>query len=256
MSGTRRLEKYDPERPTAQESGTRRLEKFEPPRPTMVSISTPVAGISLATLAAATPSSPPEAVDVERPRASTALRAMDREPAVEILRTRLARKFTTLADEVSESFAEFRIGAGAWQPELTAPEGMSTCGGAQAVQHLRLRPTRQGHPVLIGGLVNPVTNSAELRDHQHMVALRQARFGAAADLGITCDEWEQFLRKTEVVLRAEGFVARRVPAPRDLRRRARRESRLPWRALAFVALGIIAPLAVLVMWRVAVVLLR
>lgn len=46
-----------------------------------------------------------------------------REPDVEALRTRLARKFTTLADEVTECFESFPIGGGGYVVELLAPEG-------------------------------------------------------------------------------------------------------------------------------------
>jgi hypothetical protein len=258
MSGTRKLDKFELERPTSQGSGTRKLEKYEPPRGKMISITTPVAEIPLETLAAARPSTPsytPEAIAEQTARDSTA-RSADREPAVEILRTQLARKFTTLADEVTDSFADFQIGAGAWQPELTAPEGMSTGGGKQVVQHLRLRPKRQGHQVLVGGLVNSVTASAELRDYEYMVALQHARRGAESTLEITYDEWEQFLRKAEVVLRAQDIASTRVSPPRDLRMFASHGPSLPWRTIALVALGIIAPLALVVAWRVVVVLLR
>ena len=259
MSGTRKLEKFDLDRPAAFRSGTRRLEKFEPPPPPSLSIRTPVAEISPAVLAAARPSFAPAeelvviAPDPEPPRSA---RCADREPGVEQLRTRLARKFTTLADQVTESFGEFQIGAGWWVVELTAPEGMSTGGGKQMLQYLRLRPTRQGHAVLVGGVVNSITKSAELRDHAHMDTIYRARFGRA--LEITGAEWEQFLRKAEVVLRHEQIRTERVAAPRDLRMlpqnggsadvAARR------RTAAAVAFGISTAAAAIVVWRVIVAL--
>lgn len=254
-------------------AGTRKLERFEltaapgaaPARARMISITTPVAEIATATLAAARRSIPPpptvetqpeERFGAEEPRQALAPRSMDREPSIEQLRTRLARRFTSLADDVTERFAEFEIGAGAWRAELMAPEGMSTGGGKQALQHLRLRPKRQGHHMLVGGLVNSVTRTAELRDYDYMVALHHARFGAERDLGITNGEWEQFLRKTEVVLRAEGIASTRVPPPRELHLRARQGPGVNWRTIALVALLITAPLALLVGWRVLTVLLR
>jgi hypothetical protein len=254
---------FELESPTEQGSGTRRLEDYEGVRARMTSLTTPVAEISLATLAAARPSISPEAqmnapaAEPEaEPAASLAPRSIDREAGIEKLRTRLARKFTTLADEVTDSFADFQIGAGVWRPELTAPAGMSTGNGKQAVQHLRLRPKRHGHQVLVGGLVNPVTMTAELRDYEYMVALQHARFGAESRLEISYDEWEQFLRKAEVVLRAEAIASIRTSPPRDLRILASQGAGISWRTLALVALGIIMPLAVLVAWRVLVVLLQ
>lgn len=190
MSGTRKMSPYE-------------LENVSPPRARMISITTPVEAIPIATIAASLPSSPPP--------------ASDREPRIEVLRTRLARRFTTLADEVTAALADFRIGAGAWQPELTAPSGMSTGGGKQALQ--------------------------------------RARLGGKA-LEITPAEWEQLLRKAEMVLRAEGIATTRVTTPAELRAPGPGQPRVTSRTLAFVALGIIGPLALLVVWRVFVVLLR
>ncbi len=266
MSGTRKLEKFELPRPAAFESGTRRLEKVEAPPLAGVAIRTPVAEVSPAVLAAARASIIPEAAVIVAadsqpalhadPEAPTSARNADREPGVEKLRTRLARKFTTLADQVTESFDDFRIGAGRWAVELTAPEGMSTGGGKQVLQHLRLRPTREGHAVLVGGVVNPVTRSAELRDHPHMDMIYRARFGRA--LEITAGEWEQFLRKAEVVLRQEQISTARVAAPRDVRMLAQRgpvtDVAARRRTAAAIALGISTAAAAIVIWRVVVAL--
>jgi len=272
MSGTRKLEKFELERLALHQSGTQKLEKFVTPaaRP----INTPVAEPSPLVLAAARPSlvpvdalevlveaslivSAPEPSDSERQLGlsphSHGARAVDREPGVEKLRTRLARKFTSLADNVTEGFGDFAIGAGAWTVELTAPEGMSTSGGKQVLQYLRLRPKRQGHVVLVGGGVNPVTKTAELRDHEHMDLIYKARFGRT--LEITAGEWEQFLRKAEVVLREEEITTTRVAAPREVRELSQRDaSGTSKRTLAALALGVVVFLAAMVMWRVMVAL--
>jgi hypothetical protein len=274
MSGARKLRRFELGRPAAFQSGTRKLEKFAPAQPPSLSIATPVAEMSPAVLAASRPSFAPaeEAViiapeperasdvapgptsDAESPRSA---RNADREPGVEQLRTRLARKFTTLADQVTEGFDEFSIGAGWWGIELTAPEGMSTDGGKQMLQYLRLRPARQGHAVLVGGVVNAVTKTAELRDHAHMEMIYRARFGRA--LEITAAEWEQFLRKAEVVLHQEQIGTERVAAPRDIRMLAQRGGRAAGvgerrRMAAAVAFGISTAAAALVVWRVVVAL--
>lgn len=224
-------------------SGTKKLEAFELPS-RVAAIVTPVAEVAPATLAAARKS----VVPVE-----ASPRSADREQGVEQLRTRLARKFTTLADEVTECFVDFHIGAGAWGAELTAPEGMSTNGGKQATQHLRLRPTRRDHAVLVGGNVDPVAKTAELRDHDYMVAAHRARYGK--DLEITFDEWEQFLRKCEVVLRLANIEPTRVPPPPDLRAPGKGGGGSPARTVALLALAVIVPLALFVGWRVLAVLL-
>jgi hypothetical protein len=180
-------------------------------------------------------------------------RAADREQSVERLRTRLARKFTTLADEVTECFEEFQIGAGAWGAELTAPEGMSTQGGKHAMQHLRLRPKRRGYPVLLGGQVDLVAKTAELRDHASMRSAHETRFGT--ELEISFDEWEQFLRKCEVVLRLANIDPHRVSASSDLTRRAVKRSGVAAWSVALFAFAVVVPLAMFVAWRVLAVLL-
>ena len=132
---------------------------------------------------------------------------------------------------------------------------MSTGGGKRAMQHLRLKPRRQGHAVLVGGVVNGVAGDAELRDYDHMKLLYGARFGR--DLEITAGEWEQFLRKAEVVLHKATIQTRRVTAPRDVLVAARQANAGDRnRKLAMIALGVIAPLALLVAWRVIVALMQ
>ena len=130
---------------------------------------------------------------------------------------------------------------------------MSTSGGKQVLQFLRLRPKRQGHVVLVGGAVNPVTKTAELRDHEHMELLYKARFGCA--LEITVGEWEQFLRKAETVLRVEEIATTRVAASREVCELAQRDtSGASKRTLAALALGLVVFLAAMVGWRVVVAL--
>jgi hypothetical protein len=253
MSGTRKLEKFEPKGSAAFESGTRRLDKFGLPRSASSQpITTPVAEASPADLAAARPSLlPVEEAVVVTPDVARA--AVEPAPQAEQLRTRLARRFTTLADEVTEGFGELQIGAGCWVVELTAPGGMSTGGGKQMLQHLRLRPKRQGHVVLVGGVVNSITKTADLRDHAHMDAIYRARFGRAME--ITPAEWEQFLRRAELVLREQEIRTARVAVPRELRvpgghlDLAERQ-----KMAAAIALGVVTAAAAVVVWRVVVTL--
>ena len=143
----------------------------------------------------------------------------ERQPDVEALRTRQARRFTTLADEVTECFESFRVGGGDYIVELMAPEGQSTGGGKQALQHLRLRPRRQGYAIIICGSVNPVEKFAELRSYEHAFLVQQLRF--AKPLEITPAEWEQLLRKAEDVLQLANIESARVGPSPDLLRNAR-----------------------------------
>lgn len=162
------------------------------------------------------------------------------------LRTRLATKFVSLADDLTEAFGDFAIGAGAWAVELTAPSGMSTGGGKQALQHLRLRPRRPGYSVIVAGLVNQVEKHAELRDHEHACMMHEVRFHKS--LEITAHEWEQLLRKAEVVLGKAGVQCVRVGPPDDLVAQRRGLTRVSKAAAA--ALAVVLVLAALVVWRV------
>jgi len=171
-------------------------------------------------------------------------------PTPEELRTQLARKFVSLADSVTEAFREFAIGAGAWAVELTAPQGMSTGGGKQALQHLRFRPRREGYSVFVAGTVNQVDRRAELRDYDHVTIMHEVRFRHA--LEISNQEWEQFLRKAEVVLNGAGIQSMRTPPPRDLLEQRRSMQRVSKGAV--FALVVVLLLAAIVLWRVVIAL--
>lgn len=191
-----------------------------------------------------------------RPRAPSGptLKEVQEEPSVivdkpadpEALRTRLAKKFVSLADDVNEEFKEFTIGAGAWGVELTAPQGMSTGGGKQALQHLRMRARRPGYSVLVGGTVNQVEKIAELRDYRHMCMMHEVRFKKR--LEITENEWEQFLRKAEVVLREAQVRCERVGPTKDLIARRRGMTRVS--RIAAAAFAVIMVLAAIVLFRI------
>lgn len=169
----------------------------------------------------------------------------ERQPDVEALRTRMARKFTTLADEVTECFEGFHIGGGEYVVELMAPEGLSTGGGKQSLQHLRLRPRRQGYAVVIAGSVNPVEKHAELRTFEHALLVHQIRF--EKPLEITPPEWEQLLRRAEDVLQLANIEVARVGPSPDLLREARQKKsgeRLSSRALAVFLVVLVLAVAV------------
>ena len=171
----------------------------------------------------------------------------EREPEVQALRTRMARKFTTLADEVTECFEAFPIGGGGYIVELLAPEGQSTAGGKQALQHLRLRSRREGEAAILAGSVNPIEKHAELRTFEHAFLVHQIRFATAFEISVA--EWEQLLRKFEVVLELANIETVRVGPSPDLLRESRQKKlgrRTSPRALIlfFVVLVLAAAVAV------------
>lgn len=130
------------------------------------------------------------------------------------LRTRVANQAHSVAKTINEGFEDFRLGAGAWQVELSTPEGQSTAGGKQALQHLRLVPTRPGYSALVVGTVNGLLSTAELRTFEHVAMTHEVRF--QRPLEITSEEYDDFLKKSDVILNLCRIKGSRVPPPEAL----------------------------------------
>ena len=134
-----------------------------------------------------------------------------------------------LAEEVAERFAGFDIGSGKYLVELLAPtappEAPSTGGGRPALQHIRLRPQREGFSVVVAGSVNLIEKHGELRTFEHAFLVHELRSGKALDISVA--HWEQLLRKLEEVLHLANIETARVgPSPNLLRdAREKKESR-------------------------------
>jgi hypothetical protein len=217
MSGTRKMEKFELDAYVREqlESGVTSSPSPTPPPPASGEVEVEPERQRTDSHPPARPpmSSGPSLKEVqEEPSVIVAKPPAPADPAA--LRTRLAKKFVSLADDVNEEFSEFSIGAGAWAVELTAPQGMSTGGGKQALQHFRLRPRRPGYAIIVAGSVNQVEKVAELRDYDHVCMTHEVRFRKR--LEITINEWEQFLRKAEVVLREAEIRCERVGPTKEL----------------------------------------
>ncbi|MBX3220800.1 MAG: hypothetical protein KF795_09790 [Labilithrix sp.] len=252
MSGTRKMEKFEVDAYAKQREGELAGEgaALESQAAAAIAELQPGAALDALEIGGADPPAPAAPAPAASPPAGGAEENSDGSRDPEALRTRLARKFVSLADSVTEAFRDFAIGAGAYAVELTAPQGMSTGGGKQALQHLRLRPRREGYAVLVAGTVNQVELRAELRDYDHVAIMNEVRFRTALD--ISQQEWEQFLRKAEVVLNGAGIQSMRTPPPRELLEQRRSMQRVSKGAVA--ALVVVLLLAAAVVWRVVVAL--
>jgi hypothetical protein len=92
------------------------------------------------------------------------------------IRTQFAMKAIDLADlfKVVVGAQPLEANSGpSFAVELQAPDGPSTGGGAQSVQHIRL--VREGL-TLVAGSVDPVEKSAELRSYDHVAMLYDQRY--------------------------------------------------------------------------------
>ena len=91
-------------------------------------------------------------------------------------RTQFAMQALGLAELFHLQVGAERLGgAVAFHVELAAPEGPSTGGGKQSMQHLKLVP-EGGGPVTVAGWADPVARTAELRTYEHVSGLHAQRF--------------------------------------------------------------------------------
>ena len=169
---------------------------------------------------------------------------------LEALRTRVANQAVSLAEAVTDGFADFHMGAGDYVVELSVPEGPSTGGGAQARQNLRLAPRRKGYSIVIAGTVDPVTSTAELRTFEHVAILHELRF--RQPLEISGDEYADFLSKADVVLNLARVKATRVPPTPELLAEQKARRRISMPTLVFCVFVML--LAALVVYRVVLTL--
>jgi len=85
-----------------------------------------------------------------------------------------------LAELFKFTVGKNKIDAGttAYGAELSAPDGPSTAGGKQALQHLKLVPVDGGAALVIGS-ANLVEKQAELRSFDHVDEAHRQRFRGA-----------------------------------------------------------------------------
>lgn len=116
-----------------------------------------------------------------------------------MLQTQFSVQATDFADSYRATMGRLRVGPYGYMPDVTAPEGPSTGGGVQALQHLRLVPPQPNLPTLVVGSVNGRDRMAELRTLEHVDAICRDRFkqGAPLDPG----QYAAFLQS------AQGFLA-------------------------------------------------
>jgi hypothetical protein len=131
-----------------------------------------------------------------------------------MLQTQFSVRATDLAESFRSTVGRYRIGPHGYLPDMTAPEGPSTGGGVQAMQHLRLLPPQANMPTLVIGNLNQRDGTAELRTLEHVDAICRDRFkqGAPLDPG----QYGQFLQAAQGFLAACGLRVAFSGPPREL----------------------------------------
>jgi hypothetical protein len=107
------------------------------------------------------------------------------------LRTRFAVRALDFAETFNAGLGALSLQPGAYQPQLTTPDGPSTGGGVQAVQHVRLIAARQGFPAILVGSANQRSGTAELRSYEYIDAVHRQRWQRPVPLDR--NDYEDFL---------------------------------------------------------------
>ncbi|MEM9691459.1 MAG: hypothetical protein AAGA56_02850 [Myxococcota bacterium] len=118
-------------------------------------------------------------------------------------RTHYAQKGYDFATLFRAKFGQLAVGG--LTPVLREPAAESTGGGAQAVQHLILRPPDPAQPTLTIGSVNVAPKTAKLRAFDCVDALHQRRF-EGRPLPISSADYHGFFDRLAEFMRRQGFA--------------------------------------------------
>lgn len=138
----------------------------------------------------------------------------------EARRTAFALAAVEFAKFFKEQFADFRIGTVVpYTPSLTLPEGMSTGGGAQSVQHITLQSSTPGAPPLTVGWVNRRSWNAQIRTFGCLEEMHRQRFPNRR-FDLDAASYQTFIEKAQVFLDEQGMTVQlesSPPAPLSVR---------------------------------------
>jgi hypothetical protein len=116
------------------------------------------------------------------------------------LQTVHAIKASDLAAASNEALKKVRIAPGDYGPELTEPQGPSTSGGVQAMQHLRLVSSDPSRPTLVVGNANHTAATAELRTYDYLDSVHRERFGKPLELDRA--QYDAFIGFAKLIFRS------------------------------------------------------
>ncbi len=93
--------------------------------------------------------------------------------------TQVAAKAVSLAELFEARFEQGLDGPVKFRVILAAPDGPSTAGGKQALQHIRLVPADGSGSAIVIGSADTVKHTAEIRTFEHVAELYGQRFRGA-----------------------------------------------------------------------------
>jgi hypothetical protein len=169
-----------------------------------------------------------------------------------MLQTQVSVQANDLAESFRSTIGKLRVGPNGYVPDMTAPEGPSTGGGALAMQHLRLVPPQLTMPTIVVGHLNQRNGAAELRSYEHVDAICRERFKQGAPFAPV--DYAQLLESMQGFLAACGLKVVLAGPPRELVQSAGESLAAPpqssTRLLAATAAAIVllGTLAVVLVW--------
>jgi hypothetical protein len=161
------------------------------------------------------------------------------------LRTRFAVRALDFAETFNAGLGALSLQPGAYQPQLTTPDGPSTGGGVQAVQHVRLIAARQGFPAILVGSANQRSGTAELRSYEYIDAVHRQRWQRPVPLDR--NDYEDFLHGAKNFFESNQLLVT-IAGPEGVRpRRAEAEPAPPTAAASgtgAIVTGVVAGLVI------------
>jgi len=139
-----------------------------------------------------------------------------------MLQTQFSVRATDLAETYRNSLGRIRVGPHGYSPDMTEPDGPSTGGGVQAMQHLKLVPPQPNMPTLVVGYVNQRDGTAELRTLHYVDTMCRERFKQGAPLDPT--QYANFVRTAHAFLGALGMRVSMASPPAELADRLQGDS--------------------------------
>ena len=131
-------------------------------------------------------------------------------------------------------------GATAYRVEMSAPDGPSTGGGKQSVQHIKLVP-EGGQGVIVAGSVDQSAKSAELRTYDYLAQAHAQRF-KGAQIPLDRVQYAAFAKRAETFLTEQRFSVSKSDAARSVEPAAPKKSGMSPGAIV----GILVVIAALV----------
>jgi translation initiation factor IF-2 len=114
--------------------------------------------------------------------------------------TQVAAQAVSLAELFDARFEQGLDGPVRCRVEMSAPDGPSTAGGKQALQHIKLVPA-DGSPAIVIGSANTIRRTAEIRTFDHVAAAFAQRFkGARVPLDV--NRYQELSQNLAIFFRA------------------------------------------------------